>query len=143
MNEKTPEYPYTREDIIEVLKSRDIIPTSQRVDIAGILLSQPQHLSADQLLQRAMENGSNISKATIYNTLNLFTRKGLTREVIVDSSKVFFDSNTSGHNHFYNEDTGELIDFDMANMNITDMPALPENTETTGVSVVIRIRNKA
>ena len=85
MNVKTPEYPYTREDIIEVLKSRDIIPTSQRVEVAGILLSQPQHLSADQLLQRAMENGSSISKATIYNTLNLFTRKGLAREVIVDS----------------------------------------------------------
>ncbi|MDX1518679.1 MAG: Fur family transcriptional regulator [Gammaproteobacteria bacterium] len=136
-------YPREREEVIELLKSRDIIPTSQRVEIAGILMARPQHLSADQILQRALEKGTYISKATIYNTLNLFTAKGLAREVIVDSGKVFFDSNTDGHNHFYNEDTGELIDFEPDRMKITELPSLPENTVTSGVDVVIRIRNKA
>lgn len=142
MRIKDTSYPRNREEVIELLKQHDIIPTAQRVEIAGILLSKPQHLSADQLLQQALENGTYISKATIYNTLNLFTGKGLAREVIVDSGKVFFDSNTRGHNHFFNEDTGELIDFEFNKMKITEMPQLPGNTVTSGVDVVIRIKNK-
>ncbi len=143
MKAKNQSYPADREAVVELLKSRNIIPTSQRVEIASILMSRPQHLSADQLLKMALENGTYISKATIYNTLNLFTEKGMAREVIINSGKVFFDSNTSAHNHFYNEDTGELIDFEAGEMTLTSMPELPEQTETSGVDVVIRIRNKA
>lgn len=135
-------YPESKEQVIELLKESGIIPTTQRVIIGEILLAQPQHLSADQLLQMALQNGAYISKATIYNTLNLFTKKGLAREVNIDGGKIFFDSNTSGHNHFYNEDTGVLTDFEMDDLKITSLPELPANTTATGVDVVVRIKNK-
>ncbi|MCG8325524.1 MAG: transcriptional repressor [Thiotrichales bacterium] len=141
MNTRAVKYPKSREEIISLLKHSNIIPTSQRVEIASILLTHPQHLSAWQLLQMALENGTYISKATIYNTLNLFTEKGLAREVVIDNTKVFFDSNPTTHNHFYNEDTGELIDFEADELKISEMPQLPKDTITSGVEVMIRIKN--
>lgn len=139
----TPRYPATNEQIIALLREHDIIPTVQRVQIASLLLSRPQHLSADQLLQLALANGANVSKATVYNTLNLFAGKGLVRGVNVDNEKLFFDSNTSVHSHFYNEDSGELIDFADDTMEISSMPELPDNTVATGLDVVIRLKNKS
>ena len=62
------------------------------------------------------------SLATVYNTLGLFASKGLIREVIVDPSKVFYDSNTKPHHHFFNVDTGLLRDFDSDAVQIEQLP---------------------
>ena len=67
---------------------------------------------------------SETSKATVYNTLNLFLRKKLIREVIVDPSKVFYDPNPDPHHHFYNVDTGELTDIDARDIRVSGLPAL-------------------
>ena len=131
----------SREDIINMLKSSGITPTAQRVEIAQILFARPQHLSAEQVLKTVNESSSIASKATIYNTLGLFADKGLVKEVIVDPSKVFYDSNISEHYHFFNTDTGELTDIPLNEIHIDQLPELPEGTESTGLDVIVRIKN--
>ena len=63
------------------------------------------------------------------------------KEVIVDPTRVFYDPNTSHHHHFYNTDTGELIDIDPQNLDITALPELPEGTVAEGIDIIIRVRN--
>ena len=76
-------------------------------------------------------------------TLGLFARNGLIKEVIVDPTRVFYDPNTLHHHHFYNVDTGELMDIDAAQLALGELPELPEGTTADGVDVIIRLRNKA
>ncbi|MES9843867.1 MAG: transcriptional repressor, partial [Candidatus Sedimenticola sp. 6PFRAG5] len=92
MTEPNTQNPDTQRQITRLLRSKGISPTSQRVKIASALFARPQHLNAEQLMDLANENGRPVSKATVYNTLGLFTRKGLIRELIVDSSRSFYDS---------------------------------------------------
>ena len=133
--------PLRKPDCKAVLEKAGIIPTKQRLDIACTILSQPQHLSADQLLLMVNANGCNVSKATVYNTLSLFARKGVVREVVVDPSRIFYDSNTDHHFHIYNEDSGTLIDTYSNCLLAEALPATPSGTELVGVDVVIRVRN--
>lgn len=128
-------------DVINKLKSFDVSPTNQRVEIAQILFARPQHLSAEKILQMVNENNSSVSKATVYNTLGLFAKKGLVKEVIIDPSKVFYDSNTSDHFHFYNTDTGTLIDIPLDEIHIDKLPELPRGTKASGIEVIVRIKN--
>ncbi|QKT02964.1 transcriptional repressor [Ectothiorhodospiraceae bacterium 2226] len=133
--------PSTRR-VIELLQAHGIQPTQQRVDIGEILFAQPQHMSAEQVLTLVnQDQPGSVSKATVYNTLGLFAEKGLVREVIVDPSKVFYDSNTSDHHHFYNVDTGALTDVDAEHVAVTRLPQLPDGTEAAGVDIIIRIRS--
>lgn len=129
----------------EMLESRlsqcGIQPTQQRLQIAQVLFQQPQHLSADQLLAKLNLQRPLASKATVYNTLNLFVQEGLIREVIVDPTKVFYDPNTHPHHHFYNVDTGELMDIDAESVAIGDLPTPPAGTRTEGVDLIVRVRN--
>lgn len=131
-----------RDEIVNKLKSSGVSPTSQRVEIAQVLFARPQHLSAEQIMKMVNEESdSKASKATIYNTLGLFAKKGLIKEVIVDPSKVFYDSTVSKHFHFYNTDTGELTDIAADAINIDNLPELPEGTVSTGLEVIVRIKN--
>ena len=127
-------------NIVQMLVDRGISPTQQRVQIATVLLSKSQHLSADQVMHIVNRDSNVASKATVYNTLGLFARKGLVREVIIDPSKVFYDSNTSPHHHFYNVSSGELMDIDTSQLDITRLPEPPQGTECEGVDVIIRVR---
>ncbi len=131
-----------RDDIVSKLKASGVTPTTQRVEIAQILFARPQHLSAEQILKMVnQESSSTASKATIYNTLGLFAKKGLVKEVIVDPSKVFYDSNVSKHFHFYNIDSGELTDIPADAIHIDKLPNLPQGTESSGLEVIVRIKN--
>ena len=131
------------EQISQMLENHSIRPTSQRIDIAKVLLAKPQHLSAEQVFGQVNTNGELVSKATVYNTLNLFVDKGLIKQVVVDSRYVFYDSNTESHHHFYNEDTGLLQDIDNEAMVVKEIPSLPKNTVQTGIDVVIRVKNQS
>ena len=128
-------------DIAGMLKENDVLPTQQRLMIARVLFERHQHLSADQVMNKVNTGKDNVSKATVYNTLGLFARKGLVREVIVDPTRVFYDPNTSDHHHFYNVDTGELQDIDVSDLQISQLPELPPETVANGVDVIIRVRN--
>lgn len=132
-----------REKLVGVLKSRGVTPTAQRIEVGAVLFAAPQHLSAEQILDRVRANGLRISKATIYNTLNLFVTEGLVREVNVDPSRTFYDSTTHSHHHFYNADTGELIDIPANGIVFAQLPEFPEGTVADEVEVVIRLKNKA
>ena len=122
------------------LKAHGITPTAQRVRVGQILFACDQHLSADEVLRRLRAEGARVSKATVYNTLNLFAAKGLLRELNFDSSRSAFDSNTRPHFHFHVENTGELIDVAPGDIEFARLPSLPEGTESLGVEVVIRLR---
>ena len=132
---------YTRDNLAAVLRAHEINPTHQRIEIAYALFSRGAHLSADQLLAIVNDRHSETSKATVYNTLNLFLEKKLIREVIVDPSKVFYDPNTAPHHHLYNVDTGELTDIEADAIAITGLPDLPQGMIAEGVDVIVRIRS--
>ena len=129
-------------DVAGLLRDHGILPTQQRLMIARVLFARRQHYSADQVMASVNDGRDRVSKATVYNTLGLFARNGLVREVIVDPTRVFYDPNTSEHHHFYNIDSGELIDVDSSELQITDLPELPEGTVAAGVDVIIRIRSE-
>jgi Fur family transcriptional regulator, iron response regulator len=132
---------YTLDSMQAVLRSRGITPTHQRLEIANALFSRGEHLSADRLLAIVNERRCETSKATVYNTLNLFVRKKLIREVIVDPDRVFYDPNTAPHHHFYNIDTSELSDIDAGQIDVSGLPPLPDGMVTEGIDVIVRIRS--
>lgn len=131
---------YSRDNMAGLLRSHDINPTHQRIEIAHALFSRQSHLSADQVMAIVNTRHSETSKATVYNTLKLFLEKGLIREVIVDPSKVFYDPNTSAHHHLYAVDTGELTDIDASQVQISGLPALPAGIVTEGIDLIVRVR---
>ena len=132
--------PYTRDALVEMLRHHDINPTHQRIEIAHALFARGEHLSADQVLAIVNDRYSETSKATVYNTLNLFLEKKLIREVIVDPSKVFYDPNTEPHHHIYNVDSGELTDIDASRIEVSGLPQLPDGMVTDGVDIIVRVR---
>lgn len=132
----------SKTDIKAMLEEAGILPTQQRLEIALAILSRPQHLSADQLLALVNRDGRGVSKATVYNTLGLFARRGVIREVVVDPNRVFYDSNTTEHHHLYNEDTGMLTDVYADCVRPSALPRVPEGTTLVGVDIVFRVRNQ-
>lgn len=129
-------------DVKILLEEAGILPTQQRLDIARAILARPQHLSADQLLALVNQSSAGVSKATVYNTLSLFARKGIVREIVVDPNRVFFDSNRDAHCHIYNEDSGELTDICADGLLSEALPELPDNTELVNIDVIIRVRRR-
>lgn len=132
----------SRMDILGLFDRHGILPTPQRIEVAEILLSRPQHLSADQIIDRLREAASGVSKATVYNTLNLFSERGIVKEVMVDPVRKFYDSTTRPHHHFYNVDSGELSDIGDDEVVFSQMPGMPEGTRAENVEVLIRVRNE-
>jgi Fur family transcriptional regulator, iron response regulator len=119
-----------------------IRPTAQRVRIAAVLLQAPQHLSAEQILASLRGSGARVSKATVYNTLNLFASHGLIRQLSVDGSRAWFDSNVDPHYHFHDLSSGALIDVPVPDVEFSRLPAPPPGTEVAGIDLVIRLRKK-
>ena len=129
-----------RANLADKLRTHGITPTHQRIEIAHALFSRCEHLSADQVMAIVNERHSETSKATVYNTLNLFLEKKLIREVIVDPNKVFYDPNTSPHYHVYDIESGRLTDIDATDVRVTGLPPLPDGMVTEGMDIVIRVR---
>ena len=128
-------------DFANLLRDKGVNSTLQRVEIAQVILSKPQHLSAEQVLEKVNKGRNIVSKATVYNTLRLFAQKGLIKEIIADPAKVFYEPMTTDHHHFYNVDTGELVDIDPGQIKIDGVPEPPDGSTPIGVDVVIRIRD--
>jgi Fur family iron response transcriptional regulator len=132
-----------RSDILAKFHDCGVLPTAQRMEVANVLLTKPQHLSAEQIIDRLREENCTVSKATVYNTLNLFEKCGLINECLVDPERRFYDSTTHPHHHFYNADTGELSDIPIGEIELSDLPPLPMGTELEGAEVIVRVRNTA
>jgi Fur family iron response transcriptional regulator len=141
MNSADDQHFLSKQEIIAKLQASGITPTQQRMVIGRLLFSKPQHLSAEQVLALVNAAGdAKVSKATVYNTLNLFASCGLVREVIVDPTKVFYDSNMTEHHHFFNLDTGLLADVP-GTLTVTGSPDLPDDMVVSGIVVVLRVRS--
>jgi len=126
----------------QILEQRGIRPTSQRLKVAEILLTSPRHLTAEQILATLRHSSGHVSKATVYNTLNLFVEQGLAREIHADPERCVYDSTMAPHHHFQNIDTGEMIDIRPEDLSFDRLPPLPPGTEIESVDVVIRVRRK-
>jgi len=133
----------TRSRLLSLFAAHGILPTPQRAEIAAIILERPQHLSAEHIIEKLRAANCPVSKATVYNTLNLFCEHGLVKEVMVDPVRKFYDSTTHPHHHFYNVDSGELSDIPDEQVCFQDLPELPEGTERESVEVLIKVRDKA
>ena len=142
MSTPAPTTPETTVRARQILEQRGIRPTVQRVKVAEILLTSPRHLTAEQILVALREATGHVSKATVYNTLNLFVEEGLAREIHADPERCVYDSTMAPHHHFQNVDTGEMTDIRPDDLSFARLPPLPPGTEIESVDVVIRVRRK-
>ncbi len=101
-----------------------------------------RHLTAEMLYEEATNAKVPVSLATVYNTLNQLTDAGLLRQVSVDGSKTYFDTNVSSHHHFYIEGSHELVDIPDHNLSLNSLPEVPEGYEISRVDMVVRLRKK-
>lgn len=134
-------------DVRERLSAAQVAPTRQRLAVGRILFRAPVHLSADEILQRVRAENLRVSKATVYNTLALFVRRGLVREVMVDTTQTLYDSNTEPHHHLYNVDNHTLTDLPTSALPLSEhqlaavAAAAGSAVELLGVDVVIRVKS--
>ena len=119
-------------------------PTRQRLTLADLLVGdgQNRHVTAESLFDAASAAGEKVSLATVYNTLRAFCDAGLMREITVDGSKSYFDTNMTDHPHFYWEDTASLTDAPADQLEIRRLPHAPAGAEIASVDVVIQLRRK-
>jgi len=129
-----------RDEMVQLLRAHGITPTHQRVEIASVLFAKREHLSADQILSLVNARYAETSKATVYNTLKLFVKKKLVRELVVDPSRIVYDPNTVPHHHFYDMVTGKLTDVSAEEIRVAGLPPLPAGTVADGIDIIIRTR---
>jgi Fur family iron response transcriptional regulator len=130
-------------DVQALLRQVKLRPTRQRMALGWLLFAKGgRHLTAEMLYEEASRAKIAVSLATIYNTLHQFTNAGLLREVTVNGSKTYFDTNVSDHHHFFIESEHNLIDIPIADDIIGNLPEIPEGYEVSRVDVVVRLRRK-
>jgi len=124
------------------LASANLRPTRQRMTLAQLLVGdgKNRHVTAESLFEAALGAGEKVSLATVYNTLKAFCDAGLMREITVDGSKSYFDTNTHDHPHFFWEDDMTLTDANADELEILRLPDAPMGAEIAAVDVVIRLR---
>ncbi len=123
------------------LRDAGLRPTRQRIALGWLLFGKgDRHVTAERLYDEATSARVPLSLATVYNTLHQFTEAGLLREIAIDGSKTYFDTNTTHHHHFLVEDRGDLVDIPASQIEVTGMPAAPEGMEIERVEVVIRLK---
>jgi len=131
-------------DVKSMLREVGLRPTRQRMALGWILFAKgDRHLTAEMLYEEATKAKVPVSLATVYNTLHQFTEVGLLRQVAVDGSKTYFDTNTSAHHHFFVEGDNALVDIPGAEEMVTKTPAAPAGYEIARIDVVVRLRRKA
>jgi Fur family iron response transcriptional regulator len=126
-----------------VLQAAGIRPTRQRRALATLLFDgQHKHMTAENVFAAARKDRTNVSLATVYNTLHQFTKAGLLREVVIDSNRVYFDTNVGPHHHFFDETTGRLHDIPADTVHIAQLPRIPRGRKLDRVDVIIRLRSR-
>lgn len=117
-------------------------PTRQRLALATLLVGdgRNRHVTAESLFDAVCDTPAKVSLATVYNTLRAFCDAGLMREITVDGSKSYFDTNISDHPHFYWEEDARLTDAPADKLEISRLPDVPDGAEIASVDVVIRLR---
>jgi len=124
------------------LRAVDLRPTRQRVSLASLLfVAGDRHVTVDQLFAEAKALRMPLSRATVYNTLHQFVAAGLVREIALYGSKVWYDTKTGSHCHYFDEDRAVL--FDMPE-NVADQLDLapPKGKKIVGVDVIVRLADE-
>jgi Fur family iron response transcriptional regulator len=130
-------------DVKSMLRDVGLRPTRQRMALGWILFAKgDRHLTAEMLYEEASKAKVPVSLATVYNTLHQFTEVGLLRQVAVDGSKTYFDTNTTSHHHFFVEGENALVDIPDAEKIVGTMPEAPQGYEVARVDVIVRLRRK-
>jgi Fur family iron response transcriptional regulator len=130
-------------DVNEMLQAAGLRPTRQRMALGWLLFGKgARHLTAEMLYEEATLAKVPVSLATVYNTLNQLTDAGLLRQVSVDGTKTYFDTNVSSHHHFYLENNHELVDIPDPHLMLQKMPEVPEGYEIARIDMVVRLRKK-
>ncbi|MGB8600718.1 MAG: iron response transcriptional regulator IrrA [Rhizomicrobium sp.] len=123
------------------LRETGLRPTRQRNELANLLFrGGNRHLTAETLHGEALAEGIKVSLATVYNTLHQFTEAGLLRQVVVDATRSYFDTNMGEHQHYYCEDEGELMDVPDGDIAIENHFVPPAGTVVKRVDVVVRVK---
>ncbi|QQA43492.1 iron response transcriptional regulator IrrA [Pelagovum pacificum] len=124
------------------LAAAGLRPTRQRLALASLLVGDghDRHVTAESLYEAAQRSDEKVSLATVYNTLKAFCEAHLLREIVVDGSKSYFDTNMTDHPHFFWEDSAELTDAPAEELEIARLPDAPKGAEISKVDVVIRLR---
>lgn len=126
-------------DLVQRLKAAGIQPSAQRLAVAGYVLGTEDHPSADQVLEHVQAMVPMLSRATVYNTLNLFVKKGLLRQLVLSEGRVVFDPQLEAHHHFIDDDTGIIDDVPWQAVKVGDVGAL-KGYEVREYMVVLRGR---
>src|SRR5258707_14471026 len=130
-------------DVLALLREVKLRPTRQRMALGWMLFAKgDRHVTAEMLYEEASRAKVPVSLATIYNTLHQFTEVGLLRQVAVDGSKTYFDTNATEHHHFFVEGENALGDIPGAEVIVGKMPTAPEGYEIIRIDVVVRLRRK-
>jgi Fur family transcriptional regulator, iron response regulator len=127
-----------------MLRKTGLRPTRQRIALGTLLFGKgDRHVTAEMLYEEANNANLPVSLATVYNALHQFTDLGLLRQVAVDGSKTYFDTNASLHHHFFVEGENALLDIPDSDMVFGKPPTPPEGYEIARIDVVVRLRRKS
>jgi len=130
--------PYSQ--TLQRLRDAGLRPTRQRLALGRLLFdNQDRHVTAESLHEEAQQGGISVSLATVYNTLHQFTDAGLLRQVVVDASRTYFDTNILEHHHFFNETDGKLTDIPADQISLSALPQAPEGLSVARVDVIVRV----
>jgi Fur family transcriptional regulator, iron response regulator len=130
-------------DVKAMLRDVGLRPTRQRMELGWLLFGKgDRHITAELLYEEAANAKVPVSLATVYNTLHQFTDVGLLRQVAVDGSKTYFDTNATQHHHFFVEGENALLDIPDADVFVGKPPVPPEGYEIARIDVVVRLRRK-
>ena len=128
-------------DVKAMLRDVGLRPTRQRMALGWMLFGKgDRHVTAEMLYEEAIKAKVPVSLATIYNTLHQFTDVGLLRQVAVDGSKTYFDTNISRHHHFFIEGENDLVDIPQSEVVVGRTPTPPPGYEVARIDVVVRLR---
>ena len=130
---------------IAKLRNSGLRPTKQRIKICQVLFNREKtfHFSINDLT-KIIQNQYNqkISLATVYNTVHAFQKKGYLKEINIGNDMSYFDTNTSSHHHFYDQQTKELIDINSQEVEIKKSPTPPIGKKVDDIEVTFRISKK-
>ena len=132
--------PLTEREVTDLLRHARLRPTRQRLALGSLLFTDHgRHVTAEILHAEAVASGERVSLATVYNTLHQFKRAGLVRELAIDGTRTYFDTNTSNHSHFYVEQDGRLMDIPEGSIRVDGLPTPPQGMRISHVDVVVRL----
>ncbi|MBL8790728.1 MAG: transcriptional repressor [Rhizobiales bacterium] len=131
-----------RKQLVERLRAVGLRPTLQRIALGELLFSKgDRHLCAEDLHAEARAALVPVSLATVYNTLNQFKAAGLLREIAIEGDRSYFDTNTSNHYHFFDDEKHELMDIEIGDLTVTGLPEAPEGKVIDRIDVIVRLRD--